>query len=82
MESDPYSEPYKLRKRDLPLLKAAAELLQKLICTSAVSPAEIMSAARLLHAISHIPHPLTADYLRVEVCSPDKHFGEIRTSHS
>ena len=74
-------EKYELTRKDTVLLAAARSLLLKVIRGAKIRPAEIVSVARLLHAVVRLPRVTEGIHVEVRVCGPRRRFGEIETYH-
>lgn len=72
---------YSLTSRDIRLLAAARSLLKKVLRSSQARPAELVSVAKLLHAIERLPKVSNDLHVEVLVASPARKFGQVKTDH-
>ncbi len=75
---------YCLNRRDRALIACAEGLLRRLVATSFVKPAELVSIAKVLHMLSRLPKPLAVTdetLISISVIGPHHHFDEIETYH-
>jgi len=75
------SEGYQFDAKDRTLLQAATTLLNKVAEAKATKPAEVVSLAKLQHALSLLPRVPSDIEVTVSVSSPRRNFGEIETWH-
>jgi hypothetical protein len=72
---------YSFDGRDRGLLTASTSLLKRVTAAKILRPAELVSVAKLLHALSRLPRVTLVLDVRVYVSSPRRKFGEIETWH-
>jgi len=75
------AQSYQLSARDEKLLAAAKALLQKVIQGGKATPAQLVSVAKLLHALDRLPRVTGDVSIHLSVGSPRRSFGEIETYH-
>lgn len=80
-EDDVDRSQYVLSRQDMRLLAAARSLLEKMLRSSQARPAELVSVAKLLHAIDRLPNVTDDLNVEVSVGSPTRRHGEIETDH-
>ncbi|MES2467595.1 MAG: hypothetical protein V4675_09870, partial [Verrucomicrobiota bacterium] len=72
---------YMLSAGDRPLLLSAQAFLEKAIYGRLASPAEVISIAKLLHALQRLPKTTSDVNVQVSITSPRRGFGDIKTFH-
>ena len=75
------SEGYRFDANDRALLRAAATLLNKVAEAKTTKPAQVVSVAKLQHAISLLPEVPSDIEVTVSVSSPRRNFDDIETWH-
>ena len=75
------SEGYQCDAKDRTLLRAAATLLNKVADAKTTKPAEVVSVAKLQHALSLLPEVPSDIEVTVSVSSPRRNFDELETWH-
>jgi hypothetical protein len=74
-------ENYIFNTHDGELIAAAKMLLEKVARSAGFRPAQLVSVAKLQHALAHLPHANTDMDVKVSVTSPRRSFGEVETYH-
>jgi hypothetical protein len=75
------SDSYVLNPHDKQLLAAAQSLLAKIARAPSLHPAQLVSVAKLQHALARLPHANSDLEVHVSVVGPRHNFGEIETYH-
>lgn len=74
-------EIYQLRPSDKKLVDAAKLLVEKVLHNGIAGPAQIVSAAKLLHALNRLPRMTDEIEVHLSVSGPERIFGQIKTFH-
>lgn len=72
---------YSLNSRDKELIAAAGLFLRKAVRASVLTPAQVVTAAKILHAVERVPLPARDVNASVSIQGPARWFGEIETWH-
>ncbi len=72
---------YQFAPRDAELLWAASLLLRKVMASGKISPAQMVTLAKLQHVLTVLPRAIDSVTASVSVGSPQHNFGEIETRH-
>jgi hypothetical protein len=79
-QTDEPSE-YALSEDDHTLIEAARSLLWKVMRSDTAQPAQLVSVAKLSHALTRLPRVTDGVGIHVSVCGPRRNFDEIETFH-
>jgi len=77
--SDDLSNRYVLNSRDRRLVKTATKLLTNLIQSGRLSPAQLVSVAKILHVYSRVPDVIDELDIQVSITTPRRWFDDIET---
>ena len=72
---------YQFNPRDGKLLWAASILLRKVMASGKISPAKMVTLAKLQHVLTVLPRAIDSVTASVSVSSPRHSFGEVETHH-
>ena len=76
---DDLSNRYVPNTRDRRLVKTATKMLTNIIQSGRLSPAQLVSVAKILHVYSRFPEMIDAIDIQVSVTTPRRWFGDIET---
>jgi len=79
VNTDDLSNRYVLNSRDRRLVKTATKMLTNIIQSGRLSPAQLVSVAKILHVYSRFPEMIDAIDIQVSVTTPRRWFGDIET---
>jgi hypothetical protein len=80
-DNEDATESYVLSPQDKQLIAAAQSLLSKVARAPSLQPAQLVSVAKLQHALGRLPQVTALSYVHVSVSSPRRMFGDIETWH-
>ncbi len=80
-DTEDASDSYVLSPQDGSLIAAAQSLLSKVAQAPSLHPAQLVSVAKLQHALGRLPKVTDLSYIRVSVSSPRRMFSDIETWH-
>jgi len=72
---------YCLNSRDQTVVTTAIQLLEKILHADFVTPAEIVSVAKVLHVLKRLPQRSTELTVAISLSGPTRQFGEHRIYH-
>jgi hypothetical protein len=80
-DAEDVPDSYILGPHDKQLLDAAKSLLTKVAYAPSLHPAQLVSVAKLQHALARLPHANSELEVQVSVVGPRHTFGEVETYH-